>query len=523
MVADARQNTQTDLLLLCGDFQAIRNLHDFPSMAVPAKYRQLGDFWEYYAGIRVAPVLTVVIGGNHECMAYMWELYHGGWLAPNIYFLGAAGSIYVNPTIAVPSAAKPIRLSGMSGIYKSFDYKRGHFETVPFNEKSVKSAYHVREYDVLKLKQLSRRKTKDVVDLFMSHDWPVTITRYGDERKLLQQKPYFRDEAKSGTLGSVPALELLHHLAPAYWFSAHLHVKFSALVSHDKLTQDVRAITPEPSNTAHVVNPDEITLDDDEELEAVNPDKIDLDMDDSDDEEPADDAPCSVAKSDPQAENTPAQEELSNIPEESVDQVEKESEPQAVREKVHELAGTSIEEVAEAKETILAEEESGTVEQDTANPGLETRFLALDKCGFGRDFIQFMEIPTGGPSTGPPRLHFDPEWLAISRAFHQHLPLNSSFAHLPTTSQIDTAMSEARTWIDANIMAQPFDVQTLENGVVLQPMDVEQVQTFCFTAPPHNAPEAAQPNQWFTNMQTEAFAGLIGVENKVNPLPAGGA
>jgi lariat debranching enzyme len=80
--------------------------------------------------------------------------YHGGWLAPNIYFLGAAGSIYINPTIADPSKAAPIRLSGMSGIYKSFDYKRGHFETVPFNEKSVKSAYHVREYDVLKLKQV---------------------------------------------------------------------------------------------------------------------------------------------------------------------------------------------------------------------------------------------------------------------------------------------------------------------------------------------------------------------------------
>lgn len=74
LASDARTSTTTDLLLLCGDFQAIRNEHDFPSMAVPAKYRQLGDFWEYYAGLRVAPVLTVVIGGNHECMAYMWEL-----------------------------------------------------------------------------------------------------------------------------------------------------------------------------------------------------------------------------------------------------------------------------------------------------------------------------------------------------------------------------------------------------------------------------------------------------------------
>jgi lariat debranching enzyme len=80
--------------------------------------------------------------------------YHGGWLAPNIYYLGAAGSIYVHPTTAEGTPSPGIRLSGLSGIYKSFDYRRGHFERVPFNEKSVKSAYHVREYDVLKLKQV---------------------------------------------------------------------------------------------------------------------------------------------------------------------------------------------------------------------------------------------------------------------------------------------------------------------------------------------------------------------------------
>jgi lariat debranching enzyme len=136
---------------------------------------------------------------------------------------------------------------------------------------------------------------------------------------------------------------------------------------------------------------------------------------------------------------------------------------------------------------------------------------------------QFMDIPTGGPSTGPPRLQFDPEWLAISRAMHPFLPLASS-APLPNPSQIETALTEARTWIKENIIDTPYDVQTLENGVTLQPLDIEQVQTFCFTAAPHDAPaEAQQPNQWYTNMQTEAFATFIGVENKVNPLPPGAA
>lgn len=47
----------------------------------------------------------------------MWELYHGGWLAPSIYYLGAAGSVYVNG----------LRIVGASGIYKGFDYRKGEY------------------------------------------------------------------------------------------------------------------------------------------------------------------------------------------------------------------------------------------------------------------------------------------------------------------------------------------------------------------------------------------------------------
>ena len=43
-------------------------------MAVPEKYRKLGGFHRYYTGEVVAPVLTLVIGGNHEASNYLWEL-----------------------------------------------------------------------------------------------------------------------------------------------------------------------------------------------------------------------------------------------------------------------------------------------------------------------------------------------------------------------------------------------------------------------------------------------------------------
>jgi lariat debranching enzyme len=39
----------------------------------------------------------------------------GGWLAPNVYYLGAAGCV----------SYKGLVIAGISGIYKSGDYYRG--------------------------------------------------------------------------------------------------------------------------------------------------------------------------------------------------------------------------------------------------------------------------------------------------------------------------------------------------------------------------------------------------------------
>ncbi|XP_053896249.1 lariat debranching enzyme [Malaclemys terrapin pileata] len=212
-----RNNVRIDLLLCCGDFQAVRNEADLRCMAVSAKYRHMQTFYRYYSGEKKAPVLTIFIGGNHEASNHLQELPYGGWVAPNIYYLGYAGVVKY----------RGVRIGGISGIFKSHDYRKGHFECPPYNQQTVRSAYHVRNIEVFKLKQL-----KHPMDIFMSHDWPRSIYHYGNKKQLLKMKSFFRQEVENNTLGSPAASELLQHFQPTYWFSAHLHVKFAALMQH---------------------------------------------------------------------------------------------------------------------------------------------------------------------------------------------------------------------------------------------------------------------------------------------------
>ncbi len=114
------------------------------------------------------------------------------------------------------------------GIYKGFDFFKGHFEFSPYTEDTKRSVYHVRQLEVFRLKQLSNQ-----IDICMSHDWPRGIHKYGNEQQLLKFKPFFRDDIESNKLGSPSCYDLLMHIKPKYWFSAHLHCQFSAVIPHD--------------------------------------------------------------------------------------------------------------------------------------------------------------------------------------------------------------------------------------------------------------------------------------------------
>ena len=104
-------------------------------------------------------------------------------------------------------------------------------------------------------------------------------------RDLLRRKPFFRADIDSGRLGSPPLMGLLRTLRPRWWFAAHLHVRFEATVVHDRpgelgtppdnagtSSEAVSSVLPPQSSPGAATrvgnrNPDEITIDVDDEFE----------------------------------------------------------------------------------------------------------------------------------------------------------------------------------------------------------------------------------------------------------------
>ncbi|KAF8599429.1 DBR1-domain-containing protein [Ceratobasidium sp. AG-I] len=374
---ETQNNYKIDLVLINGDFQAVRNHQDLECMASPDRHKKLGDFYKYYTGEATAPVLTLVVGGNHEASNYMWELYHGGWLAPNIYYLGGSGCVGFGG----------LRIAGVSGIYKSYDYRRGHHEHLPYKKSDVRSAYHTRLYDVIKLWQLSSP------DVFMSHDWPVEITKHGDLASLLKEKPHFRASVEKGELGSPPMMDLLWSLRPAYWFSAHMHCKFEAIVYHEP---GARRIPSAPELINHNRN----------QRDNLNA--------------PLDEAHARALVPEPQSGMT-----------QSPDKAPTEDE----------------------SNTTITEEAPPSSEQSQSRHS--THFLALDRCVPGVPYMHVLDIVSSMASSAPPlKLTYDREWLAISRALHPFLSTTRRQTPLPPPWEMAPLISESQRWVDEHVGEQ---------------------------------------------------------------------
>jgi lariat debranching enzyme len=442
-------------------------------MSVPQKFRAMGDFHEYYSGARKAPYLTLFVGGNHEASSHLQELYYGGWVAPDIYYLGAASVVWFGD----------LRIAGLSGIWKGFDYNKPHFERLPYSEDEIKSLYHVREVDVRKLLLL-----RTPVDVGISHDWPRGIAWEGDYETLFRQKDQFEAEARDGTLGSLAAKYVMDRLRPPYWLAAHLHCKFAAVVDHDKaglMMPPGQAQFKETgyagTNGSKNVNKSDVSFDNKIPVQlaapAKNNDEIDLNM--SDDEAvikpPTDTAPDRTTSTSP---DLPA--ESSAIPSDLRSQLP----------------------AAFTRPQPNSSEKIAPLPPPPAITNKRTQFLALDKCLPRRDFLQILDIePLSRSSSSPPKLKYDKEWLAILRVFafhdpHQHNPQNlGEAAYIPL-------ITKEEEWVEENLVKQGK-------------MDVPE--NFEITGPVYDGKAIGlvgreQPRE-YSNPQTKAFCEILEIRN----------
>ncbi|KAK9368434.1 lariat debranching enzyme, C-terminal domain-containing protein [Lipomyces kononenkoae] len=478
----AKLSVPIDLLIIAGDFQAVRNSRDLKCMAVPAKYQQLGDFHSYYSGQKVAPITTIFIGGNHEASNYLWELYYGGWVAPNIYYMGA--SVVLNFC--------GVRIGGLSGIWKEGDYHKGHFERVPYTEGTKRSIYHVRQYDVLKLYQIS-----EPVDIVVSHDWPAGVEHFGRLNELLTKKKFLKSDIDNKALGSPPAMRLLERIRPRFWLSAHLHVKYTAIVKHKPTDQRTSVSTDKTSRlTQYFVrnsampnggqnangNADERGIGVDECV--INEDEINLDIFSGQEGSNSPDGQVLVEdRDDDLATDIPSQQLSKSLGEQA--------EPTESSSHVFEN------EQVTSREYI-------TDEGDNGFP--ETRFLALDKCLPRREFLQVIRVPTR-EHVGAHRICYDPEWLAITKATEPYMSLDQSQTNFFATASEQEALKEsirqAREWVQKYVV---------EVG------KLEIPSNFIATAPCRQADDFStsqfQPVE-YNNTQTQDFCDLLGIPNRI--------
>ncbi|KAI4207672.1 MAG: hypothetical protein LQ348_000520 [Seirophora lacunosa] len=469
-----------DLLIIGGDFQAVRNSYDLNAMSIPAKYRAIGDFHEYYSGARVAPYLTLFVGGNHEASNHLWELYYGGWVAPNIYYMGAANVVNFGS----------LRIAGLSGIWAGYDYKKAHHERLPYGPNDVKSIYHVRELDIRKLLQVRTQ-----VDVGISHDWPRKIEWQGDYTQLFRFKPHFKSDAQSGRLGSLAAMYVMNRLRPRWWFAAHLHCKYSAIVEFNRVADSTPVTNstgaPYPSDGAkNVQNKNEIDLGNYTEnplldggasgpqAKIQNNDEIDLDMED--------DVPA--------VSELPSQNHGSTVAQASENSNDVPSE-------LREQLPASFARPVPTSAPPVSHPEAITNET--------THFLALDKCLPGRRFLQILDVDPASQATEAcanpqQRLSYDKEWLAITRAFRHISPLTSPVPYDQGELHYRPLIDAEEAWVEEHLV---------KTGRMVIP------ENFEITAPVYDPEVGLHPKEHpreYTNPQTVAVCAMLEMDNFFN-------
>ena len=208
-----QKGKQIDLIIVTGDAQTMRTEEDMKSIAVPAKYKRMGSFHKLYNGERRIPRPTIVVGGNHESSDFLYLLPFGGWLAPDVFYVGRASSLLVGD----------VTISSISGLYKQDFYYEKVNEKYPIRSgDDLQKCYHIRAFSDFQLLGLDNTK------IMLSHDWPSGIPKEYGGSYLQRRKNTLIESDQKNTFGLDKGLEMIEKFKPSIWFASHHHVYFRA-------------------------------------------------------------------------------------------------------------------------------------------------------------------------------------------------------------------------------------------------------------------------------------------------------
>jgi len=192
-----------DFALQVGDFEPHRHEEDLRSMSAPSKYKQLGDYADFYNGRARFPCPIYFIGGNHEPYGWLEQHPEGFTLSPQCHYLGRTSSMHMQDI--------DLRVGGLTGIFEDevFAHLRPSVELI--DHISNKEFITFREHDVDAMLALPKP------DVLLVHDWPEGLSA---------------GVSRQGSMGNAYTRLLVDLLEPKLVACGHMHHAYEEIIEH---------------------------------------------------------------------------------------------------------------------------------------------------------------------------------------------------------------------------------------------------------------------------------------------------
>jgi Icc-related predicted phosphoesterase len=210
---ERKQGRRIDFILQVGDLQACRDVDDLDTVAIPRKYRHLGDFQQIWRQGRGLSRPTYFIGGNHEPFGWLDQHVEGAELMANLHYLGRAGAAQI----------AGLKVLGLTGIYSETHGNESRPPVEKIMETSRKRYTFYNAGDVERVAELGP------ADILLLHEWPKGLLS-GEPPERWQR--WLRATQPPEDFGSEEGRLLVDLLRPRYVFCGHMHVAHDGWLDH---------------------------------------------------------------------------------------------------------------------------------------------------------------------------------------------------------------------------------------------------------------------------------------------------